>query len=122
VPRDVAGRAAGNYRLAACAPQHARSRRGLTGRTSIGGVTFAKTADDADSHAERMLAMKVGLPVGAVLAEEKIDIDREFFLSFGAGSITLSYPNRPKYARHANKLLILRTFNARIAHSNEPPP
>jgi hypothetical protein len=32
------------------------------------------------AHAERMLAMKVGqFPVEAVLVEEKIDIDREFF-------------------------------------------
>src|SRR5213075_774049 len=34
-------------------------------------------------HTTRMLAMKVGqFPVEAVLVEEKIDIDREFFLSF----------------------------------------
>src|SRR5216117_162219 len=54
-----------------------------TGRAGIGGVAFAKTADDAHAHAERMLAMKVGqFPVEAGLGEEKIDIDREFFLSF----------------------------------------
>ena len=54
-----------------------------TGRAGICGVAFAKTADDAHSHAERMLAMKVGqFPVEAVLVEEKIDIEREFFLSF----------------------------------------
>src|SRR5437867_4045798 len=54
-----------------------------TGRAGVGGVAFAKTADDAHEHAERMLAMKVGqFPVEAVLVEEKIDIDREFFLSF----------------------------------------
>src|SRR5213596_81234 len=54
-----------------------------TGRAGIGGVAFAKTADDAHAHAERMLAMKVGqFPVETVLVEEKIDIEREFFLSF----------------------------------------
>src|SRR5438046_6308744 len=54
-----------------------------TGRAGIGGVAFAKAADDAHAHAERMLAMKVGqFPVEAVLMEEKIDIEREFFLSF----------------------------------------
>src|SRR5947208_7421888 len=54
-----------------------------TGRAGVGGVAFAKTADDAHAHAERMLAMKVGqFPVEAVLVEEKIDIEREFFLSF----------------------------------------
>src|SRR5216117_3227746 len=54
-----------------------------TGRAGIGGVAFARKSDDAHAHAERMLAMKVGqFPVETVLVEEKIDIDREFFLSF----------------------------------------
>src|SRR3954467_8673960 len=54
-----------------------------TGRAGIGGVAFAKKPDDVRSHAARMLAMKVGqFPVEAVLVEEKIDIEREFFLSF----------------------------------------
>ncbi|HWY52424.1 MAG TPA: ATP-grasp domain-containing protein [Chthoniobacterales bacterium] len=54
-----------------------------TGRAGIGGVAFAKRPDDVRAHAARMLAMKVGqFPVEAVLVEEKIDIDREFFLSF----------------------------------------
>ena len=54
-----------------------------TGRAGIGGVAFAKKPDDVRAHAVRMLAMKVGqFPVEAVLVEEKIDIEREFFLSF----------------------------------------
>jgi succinyl-CoA synthetase beta subunit len=54
-----------------------------TGRAGIGGVAFAKKPEDTRAHAARMLAMKVGqFPVEAVLVEEKIDIDREFFLSF----------------------------------------
>src|SRR5919108_2172359 len=54
-----------------------------TGRAGIGGVAFAKKADEIRAHAKRMLEMKVGqFPVEAVLVEEKIDIDREFFLSF----------------------------------------
>ena len=54
-----------------------------TGRAGIGGVAFAKKPDDVRGHATRMLAMKVGqFPVEAVLVEEKVDIDREFFLSF----------------------------------------
>src|SRR5438132_4685941 len=54
-----------------------------TGRAGIGGVAFAKKSDDVRAHAARMLAMKVGqFPVEAVLVEEKIDIAREFFLSF----------------------------------------
>src|SRR5947199_4410698 len=54
-----------------------------TGRAGIGGVAFAKKPVDVRGHTARMLAMKVGqFPVEAVLVEEKIDIDREFFLSF----------------------------------------
>jgi succinyl-CoA synthetase beta subunit len=54
-----------------------------TGRAGIGGIAFAKKPDEARAHAARMLAMKVGqFPVEAVLVEETIDIDREFFLSF----------------------------------------
>ena len=54
-----------------------------TGRAGIGGVAFAKKPEDVRAHAQRMLAIKVGqFPVEAVLVEEKIDIDREFFLSF----------------------------------------
>src|SRR5256884_3130537 len=54
-----------------------------TERAAIGGVAFAKKPDDVRAHSKRMLAMKVGqFPVEAVLVEEKIDIDREFFISF----------------------------------------
>src|ERR1700745_1319544 len=54
-----------------------------TGRAGIGGVAFAKKPEDVRAHTKRMLAMKVGqFPVEAVLVEEKLDIDREFFLSF----------------------------------------
>jgi len=53
-----------------------------TGRAGIGGVAFAKKPAAARAHADRMLSMKVGqFPVEAVLVEEKIDIEREFFLS-----------------------------------------
>src|ERR1700730_7262510 len=54
-----------------------------TGRAGIGGVAFAKRPADVRGHAARMLAMKAGqFPVEAVLVEEKIAIEREFFLSF----------------------------------------
>src|SRR5712691_10699473 len=54
-----------------------------TGRAGVGGVAFAKKPADVRGHAARMLAMKVGpFPVETVLVEEKIDIEREFFLSF----------------------------------------
>jgi succinyl-CoA synthetase beta subunit len=54
-----------------------------TGRAGIGGVAFAKRPADVRGHAARMLAMKVGqFPVKTVLVEEKLPIEREFFLSF----------------------------------------
>src|SRR5215831_11915524 len=60
-----------------------------TGRAGIGGVAFVKKPDDVREHTKRMLAMKVGqFPVEAVLVEEKIDIDREFFLSFAIDDAT----------------------------------
>ena len=53
-----------------------------TGRAGIGGVGFANKPDEVREHAKRMLAMKVGqFPVETVLVEEKVDIEREFFLS-----------------------------------------
>jgi succinyl-CoA synthetase beta subunit len=60
-----------------------------TGRAGIGGVAFAKKPDDVRAHAKRMLSMKLGqFPVEAVLVEQKIDIDREFFLSFAIDDAT----------------------------------
>src|SRR5437763_1265050 len=54
-----------------------------TGRAGIGGVSMASQLEEVRAHAQRMLSMKVGqFPVEAVLVEEKIDIEREFFLSF----------------------------------------
>ena len=54
-----------------------------TGRAGIGGIAFAKNPEEVRDHAKRMLAMKAGqFPVEAVLIEQKIAIDREFFLSF----------------------------------------
>ena len=60
-----------------------------TGRAGIGGIAFAKKPDAARGHAARMLEMKVGqFPVEVVLVEEKIAIDREFFLSFAIDDAT----------------------------------
>jgi succinyl-CoA synthetase beta subunit len=54
-----------------------------TGRAGIGGVAFAEKPNQVRAHAARMLTMKVGqFPVDTVLVEEKIAIEREFFLSF----------------------------------------
>jgi succinyl-CoA synthetase beta subunit len=60
-----------------------------TGRAALGGVAFAKKPDVTRGHAARMLEMKVGqFPVEAVLVEEKIAIEREFFLSFAIDDAT----------------------------------
>jgi succinyl-CoA synthetase beta subunit len=54
-----------------------------TGRAGIGGVAFATKPSEVSAQAGRMLAMKVGqFPIETVLVEEKIAIEREFFLSF----------------------------------------
>src|SRR6266513_2637929 len=90
IPR---GRAASTADQAVAAANEVAGKKGdevvikiqawTTGRAGIGGVAFAKKPEDVRAHAARMLAMKVGqFPVEAVLVEEKIDIDREFFLSF----------------------------------------
>src|SRR5919106_300004 len=87
------GRAASTADQAATAAQELTGKKGgevvikiqawTTGRAGIGGVAFAKKPDDVRDHAARMLAMKVGqFPVEAVLVEEKLTIEREFFLSF----------------------------------------
>src|SRR2546429_9330609 len=86
IPR---GRAASNADKAVAAAKElggevvVKIQAWTTGRAGIGGVAFAKKPDEVRDHAARMLAMKVGqFPVEAVLVEEKIDIEREFFLSF----------------------------------------
>lgn len=53
-----------------------------TGRAAIGGIAFADTPEEAARHAERLLAIRVGLfPVTHVLIEEKLAFARELFLS-----------------------------------------
>src|SRR5436190_14854595 len=86
IPR---GRAASNADEAVAAAKELGSevvvkiQAWTTGRAGIGGVAFAKKPEEVRAHTKRMLAMKVGqFPVEAVLVEEKIDIEREFFLSF----------------------------------------
>src|SRR5947199_3493858 len=75
VAKEVAGKKGGEVVI--------KIQAWTQGRAGIGGVAFAKKPEDVRAYAARMLAMKVGqFPVEAVLVEEKIDIDREFFLSF----------------------------------------
>jgi succinyl-CoA synthetase beta subunit len=90
VPR---GRAASSADEAVAAAQEVLGKSGgevvikiqvwTTGRAGIGGVAFAKRPADVRGHAARMLEMKIGqFPVQAVLVEEKLAIEREYFLSF----------------------------------------
>src|SRR6184192_526754 len=75
VAKEVAGKKGGEVVI--------KIQAWTTGRAGIGGVAFAKRPADVRGHAARMLSMKVGqFPVEAVLVEEKIVIEREFFLSF----------------------------------------
>ena len=53
-----------------------------TGRAAAGGVGFASTPAEAESHAARMLTMSFGnFPVTEVLIEEKLAIAQELFVS-----------------------------------------
>jgi len=71
-------------RAAATADEAIAAAKELAGKKNCEVVVkIAKDPDDVRAHAARMLAMKVGqFPIEAVLVEEKIDIEREFFLSF----------------------------------------
>src|SRR5438552_2282573 len=54
-----------------------------TGRAALGGVAFADTPQQAADHARRMLEIKVGnFPVTELLVEERLQIAREYFVSF----------------------------------------
>src|SRR5438034_5879785 len=76
VAKEVAGKKGGEVVI--------KIQAWTTGRAGIGGVAFAKKPEDVRAYAARMLAMKVGqIPVEAVFVEEKVDIEREVFLSVG---------------------------------------
>lgn len=64
------------------APVVVKIQAWTTGRAAIGGVAFADTPEQAKAHAARMLGMRVGaFHVEQVLVEEKLDIERELFVS-----------------------------------------
>jgi succinyl-CoA synthetase beta subunit len=51
------------------------------GRGKAGGVNFADTPDEAQKKAEELFAIKVkGFPVEKILMDEKLDIEKEFYL------------------------------------------
>lgn len=50
-------------------------------RGKAGGVKFADTAEEAEKHAQEILAMRINdLPVEAILIEEKLDIQQEIYV------------------------------------------
>ena len=51
------------------------------GRGKAGGVKFANNPDEAQRKAEELFAAKIkGFPVEKILVDEKLDIEREFYL------------------------------------------
>ncbi len=53
----------------------------VTGRAQAGGVRFAQNSDEAERIAEQILGMDLkGFRVGEVLVEEKLDVEREFYI------------------------------------------
>jgi succinyl-CoA synthetase beta subunit len=51
------------------------------GRGKAGGIKLAKTAEDAENLASKILGMEIkGLPVRKVLIDEAVDIDKEIYL------------------------------------------
>ena len=53
----------------------------VTGRFKAGGVKFAQTPEEAEKTAQELIGAEIkGLTVKTVLVEEKLDIDREFYV------------------------------------------
>jgi succinyl-CoA synthetase beta subunit len=51
------------------------------GRGKAGGVKFANTPEEAQRKAEELFAIKIkGFPVEKILVDEKLDIEKEFYL------------------------------------------
>jgi succinyl-CoA synthetase beta subunit len=51
------------------------------GRGKAGGVKFANTPQEAEKKAEELFAIKIkGFPVKKILADEKLNIEKEFYL------------------------------------------
>jgi succinyl-CoA synthetase beta subunit len=52
-----------------------------TGRYKAGGIKFAQSPEDAEKLAQELIGSEIkGLTVNKVLVEEKLDIDREFYV------------------------------------------
>ena len=62
-------------------PVFVKAQAWVTGRTEAGGVKCARNPTEAEKGADEILGMDIkGFAVREVLVEEKLDIDREFYI------------------------------------------
>lgn len=62
-------------------PATIKSQVGVTGRFKAGGIKFAENAGEVEKAAKELLGKEIkGLKVEKVLVEEKLAIDREFYV------------------------------------------
>jgi len=84
IPRgDVASTAkeAGKIAEMVGKPVAVKAQVGTTGRFKAGGIKFADTPQEAEKAAQELIGSTLkGLPVEKVLVEEKLDIEREFYV------------------------------------------
>lgn len=64
-------------------PVVVKAQAWTTGRAEMGAIQFAKDPDEAAEHAGRILDMQIeGFAVEAVLVEEQLQIEQEFYAGF----------------------------------------
>lgn len=107
-------------------PAALKSQVLVGGRGKSGGIKFAENLDEAKSHLKNLIGMEIkGFKVNMVLVEEKISIEKEFYLGFildrGAGLpmlIASSYggvdiedvPEEKLFKAHVNPFLGVQPF------------
>jgi succinyl-CoA synthetase beta subunit len=84
IPRGGRAQSAGEAKRIAAEigkPVVIKAQAWVTGRAQAGGIGFAQTPEEAQKTAEQILGMDIkGFKVKEVLVEEKLDIDREFYV------------------------------------------
>jgi len=79
--RVTSGKEAGRFAEEIGASVVIKAQAWVTGRKALGGVRFAETPQEAEKVAREILTMDVkGFRVREALVQEKVDIDREFYL------------------------------------------
>jgi len=79
--RAATAEEAGAFAAETSAPVVVKAQAWVTGRKAMGGVKFAETPKEAEKAARDILGMDVkGFRVREVLVEERLNIDREFYL------------------------------------------